>query len=152
MVECFEEKRAAAVIAFEEVPRSEVRHYGIARPRGEGDVFEVADVVEKPSPEDAPSDLAIAGRYVFAPAIFDALQRTSPGKGGEIQLTDAIRIAIREGGPRLRDVPGRAGAAVRHRQLRELLPRLRRVRAGRREARTRAAPDPASDSCDAPRP
>jgi UTP--glucose-1-phosphate uridylyltransferase len=98
MVECFVEKKAAAVVAFERVPRSEVRHYGIARPRGEGDVFEVADVVEKPSPEDAPSELAIAGRYVFAPSIFDALQRTSPGKGGEIQLTDAIRIAIKEGG------------------------------------------------------
>jgi len=99
MVECFVEKKAAAVVAFERVPRAEVRHYGIARPRGGGDVFEVADVVEKPSPEDAPSDLAIAARYVFAPSIFEALDRTTAGKGGEIQLTDAMRIVIREGGP-----------------------------------------------------
>jgi UTP--glucose-1-phosphate uridylyltransferase len=98
MVECFVERKAAAVIAFEPVPPSEVRHYGIARPKGEGEVFEVADVIEKPTPEEAPSDLAIAARYVFAPSIFDALERTKPGKGGEIQLTDAVRIAIREGG------------------------------------------------------
>lgn len=98
MVECFVEKKAAAVVAFERVPRSDVPHYGIARPRGEGDVFEVADVIEKPGPEDAPSELAIAGRYVFAPSIFEALLRTHPGKGGEIQLTDAMRIVIREGG------------------------------------------------------
>jgi len=98
MVECFLERRAAAVVAFETVPRSEVRHYGIARPRGGGDVFEVEDVVEKPTPEEAPSDHAIAARYVFAPSIFEALARTRPGKGGEIQLTDAMRIAIRDGG------------------------------------------------------
>jgi UTP--glucose-1-phosphate uridylyltransferase len=98
MVECFAERQAAAVVAFERVPRSEVHHYGIARPRGDGDLFEVVDVVEKPSPEDAPSDLAIAARYVFAPSIFEALERTPPGKGGEIQLTDAMRIVIREGG------------------------------------------------------
>jgi UTP--glucose-1-phosphate uridylyltransferase len=98
MVECFVEKKAAAVVAFERVPRADVRHYGIAKPRGGGEVFEVEDVVEKPSPEDAPSDLAIAARYVFAPSIFAALERTTPGKGGEIQLTDAMRIVIREGG------------------------------------------------------
>jgi UTP--glucose-1-phosphate uridylyltransferase len=98
MVECFAERQAAAVVAFERVPRSEVHHYGIARPRGDGDLFEVVDVVEKPSPEDAPSDLAIAARYAFAPSIFEALERTPPGKGGEIQLTDAMRIVIREGG------------------------------------------------------
>jgi UTP--glucose-1-phosphate uridylyltransferase len=98
MVELFVERRAAAVVAFETVPRADVRHYGIARPRGGGDVFEVEDVVEKPTPEEAPSDLAIAARYVFAPSIFEALTRTKPGKGGEIQLTDAMRIVIREGG------------------------------------------------------
>jgi UTP--glucose-1-phosphate uridylyltransferase len=85
-------------VAFEKVPRADVRHYGIAKPRGGGDVFEVEDVIEKPTPEEAPSELAIAARYVFAPAIFDALRRTTPGKGGEIQLTDAIRILIEEGG------------------------------------------------------
>jgi UTP--glucose-1-phosphate uridylyltransferase len=61
-------------------------------------VFEIADVIEKPSAQEAPSNLAIAARYVFTPAIFEALGRTKPGKGGEIQLTDAIRLLIQEGG------------------------------------------------------
>ena len=98
MTECFESKGAAAVVAFEEVPREDVRHYGIAQPKTQGDVFEIADVIEKPSPQEAPSTLAIAARYVFAPAIFDALGRTKPGKGGEIQLTDAIRLILQDGG------------------------------------------------------
>lgn len=99
MTRCFEERGAAAVIAFEEVPCAEVHQYGIAAPRGEGDVFEIADLVEKPSPEESPSRLAIAARYVLSPAIFDALAVTPPGKGGEIQLTDAIRTLIRQGAP-----------------------------------------------------
>lgn len=98
MKHCFVERGAAAVIAFEEVSRSEVRHYGIARPRTQGDIFEIEDVVEKPSAEEAPSTLAIAARYVFAPEIFDAIRRIHPGKGGEIQVTDAIRLMIQEGG------------------------------------------------------
>jgi len=98
MSECFVEKRAAAVVAFEQVPSTEVHNYGIAKPRGAGDVFQVEDVVEKPSVDEAPSNLAIAARYVFAPTIFEALQRTKPGKGGEVQLTDAIRLVIRDGG------------------------------------------------------
>ena len=95
---CFREKKADAVIAFEEVPQSEVHHYGIAKPKQPGDLFELEDVIEKPTAREAPSNLAIAARYVFAPNIFDALQRTPPGKGGEIQLTDAIRLIIQEGG------------------------------------------------------
>ncbi len=98
MVECFIEKRAAAVVAFEPVPTSEVHNYGIAKPRDAGDTFELEDVIEKPSADEAPSNLAIAARYVFAPSIFEALQRTKPGKGGEIQLTDAIRLVLRDGG------------------------------------------------------
>ena len=98
MTRCFEERGAAAVIAFEEVPRHEVGQYGIAKPRTDGDVFEIEDLVEKPSPEEAPSTLASAARYVLAPAVFDALEATSPGKGGEIQLTDAIRSVIKGGG------------------------------------------------------
>jgi UTP--glucose-1-phosphate uridylyltransferase len=99
MTDCFVRKQAAAVIAFEQVPLSEVQHYGIARPRnGAGDVFEVEDVIEKPSAQEAPSNLAIAARYVFAPSIFAAIKRTRPGKGGEIQLTDAIRLILQEGG------------------------------------------------------
>jgi UTP--glucose-1-phosphate uridylyltransferase len=98
MIECFWDTGAQAVVAFEEVPRDEVVHYGIAKPKTNSRVFEVADVIEKPSVEEAPSTLAIAARYVFAPAIFDALKRTPPGKGGEIQLTDAIRLLLQEGG------------------------------------------------------
>ena len=98
MIERFESSRAAAVIAFEEVAPEEVVHYGIAKPRdGLGDVFELDDLVEKPGVEEAPSKLAVASRYVFSPAIFDCLEKTPPGKADEIQLTDAIRMLIRQG-------------------------------------------------------
>ena len=99
MRKVFEEKHAAAVIALEEVPHEEVCHYGIAQPlRIAGGLVELADLVEKPNPVDAPSTLAIAARYVLSPAIFQALDATQPGVGGEIQLTDAIRRLIRDGG------------------------------------------------------
>ena len=99
MRQVFDDKQAAAVIALEEVPREEVRHYGIAQPRQSvGEVIELADLVEKPNPADAPSTLAIAARYVLSPSIFEALDATQPGVGGEIQLTDAIRRLIRDGG------------------------------------------------------
>jgi len=96
MIDVFAQQRAEAVIAFEEVPRSDVHRYGIADPKSDGDVFELADVIEKPSVEEAPSSLAIAARYVFAPSIYDAIDRVAPGKDGEIQLTDAVRILLRE--------------------------------------------------------
>ncbi len=86
MIDVFAQQRAEAVIAFEEVPRSDVHRYGIADPKSDGDVFELADVIEKPSVEEAPSSLAIAARYVFAPSIYDAIDREAPGKDGEIQL------------------------------------------------------------------
>jgi len=98
MTACFTERRADAVIAFEDVPREEVRRYGIAKPADEGEIFAIEDLIEKPSVEEAPSTLAIAARYVLAPEIFDALEKTPPGRGGEIQLTDAIRTVIRNGG------------------------------------------------------
>lgn len=97
MTACFEAQQPAAVIAFEEVPESEVHQYGIAAPRGGGDVFEIADLVEKPARGEAPSNLAIAARYVLSPAVFPALRRTQPGRGGEIQLTDALRALIHDG-------------------------------------------------------
>ena len=98
MTACFIEKKAVAVIAFEEVDPAEVYKYGVAKPKDGGDVFEIEDLIEKPSVAEAPSNLAIAARYVLAPTVFDAIRRTQPGKGGEIQVTDAIRLMIREGG------------------------------------------------------
>jgi len=99
MVDEFERSKADVVVAFEEVPVEEVSHYGIAQPRGEaGDVFELDDLIEKPNIDEAPSNLAVAARYVFSPAIFKHLDETQPGKGGEIQLTDAIRLLLQSGG------------------------------------------------------
>ncbi|HLQ44054.1 MAG TPA: UTP--glucose-1-phosphate uridylyltransferase [Planctomycetaceae bacterium] len=98
MTSVFEREQADVVVAFEEVPVDEVVHYGIAKPQGTpGEVFELADLVEKPSVSEAPSRLAVAARYVFSPAIFEALAQTKPGKGGEIQLTDAIRLLLQRG-------------------------------------------------------
>lgn len=98
MVHRFESSRADAVIALQEVPREDVVRYGVAKPRGAvAEVFELDDLVEKPAVAEAPSNLAVAARYVFSPAIFDFLEKTPPGKGGEIQLTDAIRLLIRSG-------------------------------------------------------
>jgi len=104
LIDAFEQTGAAAAIAFEEVEPAEVVHYGIAAPAEtlpgfDGDVFRIADLVEKPDPAAAPSRLAIAGRYVASASLFGALRRTPPGKGGEIQVTDAFRILLREGKP-----------------------------------------------------
>lgn len=99
MLEEFEQSKADVVVAFEEVPANEVERYGIAEPRGiVGDRFELQRIVEKPAVAEAPSNLAVAGRYVFGPAIFDELAATKPGKGGEIQLTDAIQNLLSKGG------------------------------------------------------
>jgi UTP--glucose-1-phosphate uridylyltransferase len=99
MTEIFDRERADAVIAFETVAPADVVQYGIARPgQQRNDCFELQDLVEKPSPQEAPSCLAVAARYVFRPTIFEFLERTSAGKGNEIQLTDAIGSLIREGG------------------------------------------------------
>jgi UTP--glucose-1-phosphate uridylyltransferase len=99
MARLFEEHDAAAVIAVEEVAPADAHRYGIVSPaNGAGEVFELADLVEKPRTGTAPSNLAIAARYVLAPSIFYALERTRAGVGGEIQLTDAIRRLIDDGG------------------------------------------------------
>jgi UTP--glucose-1-phosphate uridylyltransferase len=98
MIDVFENDAADVVVAFEEVPRREVSKYGIAQPRGQvDDVFELERVVEKPDIDNAPSNLAVAARYVFNPIIFDKLSETKPGKGGEIQLTDAIQRMLDDG-------------------------------------------------------
>ncbi len=90
------------VLAFLEVEPSETSRYGIAsvRPSQFGDdIVEVTGLVEKPSPEEAPSNLAVLGRYVLPPAIFGAIQDTKPGSGGEIQLTDAMAALLDDGTP-----------------------------------------------------
>jgi UTP--glucose-1-phosphate uridylyltransferase len=98
MAEVFEARRASCVIAVEEVPREETRNYGVVQPEnGVDDCFRVVNLVEKPKPEEAPSNLAIAGRYIFSPLIFDMIRRVKPDKRGEIQLTDAIQFLCDEG-------------------------------------------------------
>ena len=85
------------VIAVEEVREAKVSDYGIIAPGKSVDdrTLEVADLVEKPSPQDAPSRLGIGGTYVLTPSIFDAIRATPPGKNGELQLTDALRTLRR---------------------------------------------------------
>jgi UTP--glucose-1-phosphate uridylyltransferase len=98
MISLFEQRGASCVVAVEEVPREEVSHYGIIEANGGDDgVLRVVNMVEKPRPEDAPSNLAIAGRYVFSPLIFDLIRAVKPDKRGEIQLTDAIQRLCEEG-------------------------------------------------------
>jgi UTP--glucose-1-phosphate uridylyltransferase len=97
LVSAFEDHKAACAIAIEEVPVEQTSFYGIVKPRTDDTVFEIADLIEKPSPNEAPSNLAIAARYVFAPTIFEAIRQTPFDKRGEIQLTDAIRLLLREG-------------------------------------------------------
>lgn len=91
---------AAATIAVEEVAPEDVVHYGVVKPRHDvARAFPIADLIEKPSVDAAPSRYAIAARYVFSPQVFDALRHTAPGHGGEIQLTDAIRVLLQAGWP-----------------------------------------------------
>jgi UTP--glucose-1-phosphate uridylyltransferase len=101
MTEQFEQNDADAVIALEPVPIDETDRYGIAQPKNKdesSEVFELADVIEKPRGNTAPSNLAVAGRYVCGPKVMEALSRTPPGVDGEIQLTDALRRVIADGG------------------------------------------------------
>jgi UTP--glucose-1-phosphate uridylyltransferase len=98
MVDLFESKHASCVIAVEEVPAEETSNYGIVRVDGESNGhYRVLNLVEKPKPGQAPSNLAIAGRYVFSPLIFDMIRGVAPDKRGEIQLTDAIQTLCEEG-------------------------------------------------------
>lgn len=89
------EERDCSVIALMEVAHDHISAYGCVEPDGiEGDLVKVKSIVEKPRPEDAPSNLAVIGRYVFTAGIFDALDRIEPGSGGELQLTDAIGLLL----------------------------------------------------------
>ncbi len=90
MIALFEET-GGPVVALMRVPREDIHRYGVIKGTEIRDgVYEITDLVEKPAPEDAPSDLAIIGRYILTPDIFEMLEGLSPGSGGEIQLTDAL--------------------------------------------------------------
>lgn len=85
-------KYRCSIVAIEEVPREETHKYGvIAGSELEDGVYVVSKMVEKPSPDDAPSNLAIIGRYILTPDIFDVIRATPPGRNGEIQITDALQ-------------------------------------------------------------
>lgn len=84
-----------SVIAVQAVPKERVSSYGIVRCRNAGDgIHQVDDLVEKPNPDEAPSNLAIVGRYILMPEIFEALERTGPGRNNEIQLTDGLKLLL----------------------------------------------------------
>ncbi len=87
------DEHGGSVVALMQVPRDQIHLYGCAAvtPTGTDDVVRIDDLVEKPSDDEAPSDLAIIGRYLLDPGVFDVLAETAPGRGGEIQLTDALQ-------------------------------------------------------------
>lgn len=94
LIEIFEEYKSS-VIAVEEVPREKVESYGIIKAQQiEDDLYMIEDLIEKPSMDEAPSNLAIFGRYVLTPAVFDCLAKTPPGRNQEIQLTDALKLLL----------------------------------------------------------
>jgi UTP--glucose-1-phosphate uridylyltransferase len=91
------ERYGRSVIAVQEVAREDISLYGAVKPEFvEDDLARVLDIVEKPSKEEAPSNLAVIGRYVFTPEIFDAIRQTPPDAGGDVQLTDAIALLARQ--------------------------------------------------------
>jgi UTP--glucose-1-phosphate uridylyltransferase len=96
MIDVFE-KYDAPVIATMQVAGEAISRFGVIDAEEiEPNVFKIRDMVEKPSFADAPSDLAIIGRYIFTPDIFDAIEKTEPGAGGEIQITDAMRLLLKQ--------------------------------------------------------
>ncbi len=109
------ERVHSSVVAVMEVPHEETRRYGVIAPdanqppHGDHRLHRLSGLVEKPEPEDAPSNLAIIGRYVLTPKIFDKLEQTQKGAGGEIQLTDAINALMEE-----QEVYGYAFEGVRY--------------------------------------
>ena len=97
MVKVFSQFRCS-IVAVQEVPEDEVHKYGvIAGEEMKDGLFRVTNMVEKPAKEDAPSNLAIIGRYILTPDIFDKIEDTPPGKNGEVQITDALLKQAQEG-------------------------------------------------------
>jgi UTP--glucose-1-phosphate uridylyltransferase len=100
MVKLYEKYPNNCIVAVEEVEKSAVNKYGIIEIdslEGEDSLFKVKNMIEKPEPKDAPSNLAIIGRYILIPEIFEIIQNTKAGKGGEIQITDALLTLAKEG-------------------------------------------------------
>ncbi len=92
MVKLYRQFRCS-IVAIEEIPSSDTHKYGVIAGESMGDgLYHITDMVEKPTPEEAPSNLAIIGRYILTPDIFEILENTKPGKGGEVQITDALKI------------------------------------------------------------
>ena len=99
MVEVYN-KYHCSIVAIEEVPMDQTNKYGVIAGElidGREDIYRVTDMVEKPDPKDAPTNMAIIGRYILTPDIFDILATTKPGKGGEIQITDALLEQAKQG-------------------------------------------------------
>jgi UTP--glucose-1-phosphate uridylyltransferase len=97
MIEVYK-KYQCSIVAIEEIPKEHTNKYGvIAGNEIEAGLFMVKDMVEKPEPQDAPSNMAIIGRYILTPDIFDIIRQTKPGKGGEIQITDALLTQAKKG-------------------------------------------------------
>jgi len=99
MIEVYE-KYQCSVVAIEEVPMDQTDKYGVIAGTlvdNTTDTYRVTDMVEKPDPKDAPTNMAIIGRYILTPDIFDILRETKPGKGGEIQITDALLEQAKKG-------------------------------------------------------
>ncbi|WP_258031943.1 UTP--glucose-1-phosphate uridylyltransferase, partial [Campylobacter concisus] len=97
MVKIYEKYRCS-VVAVMEVPKEQTKSYGVVSGRFiEDDLIMVDDMVEKPDPAEAPTNLAIIGRYILTPDIFNILERTKPGKNGEIQITDALKTQAKDG-------------------------------------------------------
>ena len=93
-------KYRCSIIAIEEIPMDQTNKYGVISGNlvdGTVDTYRVTDMVEKPDPKDAPTNMAIIGRYILTPDIFDILRNTKPGKGGEIQITDALLTQAKQG-------------------------------------------------------
>ena len=96
LIDAYEET-GSSVVGVQEVERKNVSKYGVVKPiKQDGRLIQISDFVEKPAVEVAPSNFAVLGRYVLTPRIFDILEKQKPGKGGEIQLTDAIRTLMDE--------------------------------------------------------
>lgn len=87
-------REGGSVVALMQVPHDSISLYGCAAVDGDGDVVRITGLVEKPPVDEAPSDLAVIGRYILSPTVFEVLRRTQPGRGGEIQLTDALQELI----------------------------------------------------------